>query len=118
MKLQHGMRFVLVDRGEIWELKKRTLMGHWLCLPSGPSCGNDECPSMLFKEFSEDEIWENAILDSTNHAGKWMGQMEVEIIAALNSRLKNLTAQQKTSMLRAIRDHIDQRLDPIPDDGL
>jgi hypothetical protein len=113
-----GMRFLLVDRGETWELRKQTLLGGWLCQLAGPTCKNADCPTNLFREFSEDQIWENVVIDLTSHSGKWLGQMELEILAALNSRLKPLTSQQRRSLLFAIRGHIDKKLqfNPPPDE--
>lgn len=110
MKLHPGVKFLLLDRGEVWQLRKQTLTGRWLCHLSGPSCSNTDCPTKLFREFSEEDIWGNAILDTASHEGKWLGQMELEILAAMSSRMKHLSPVQRRSLLLAVRGFIDKAL--------
>jgi hypothetical protein len=117
MNLHLGMRFLLVDKGETWELRKQTLMGGWLCTLAGPSCSNQNCPTKMFREFTVQEIWDNVVIDPSLHEGKWLGQMEIELLAAINSRLKLLNPVQRRSLLLAIRGHLDKRLSfTLPDE--
>jgi hypothetical protein len=52
----------------------------------------------------------NIVLDLSGHQREWLGQSEVEIVAVLKSRLKELTSQQRRSLLLAVRGHIDRML--------
>lgn len=102
-----------VVTGETWELSNKTLMGGWVCRHAGPTCSNHNCPSNVFKEFSEAEIHEHVIIDPAFHIGKWLGQLELGLVAELNQRLRHLTGEQQRSLLLAIRGHIDKQLSLI-----
>lgn len=113
MKLRHGTRFLDVTTGETWELVNKTLSGRWACRHVGIPCSNQGCSLNLVKEFTDGEIHEQIIIDPSVHIGKWLGQLELGILAEMNLRLRSLNPEQKRSLLIAIRGHIDKQLSQI-----
>jgi len=103
-----------LSNGVVWELRTKNSSDQWVCRVLHPACPLHTCPLILFQEFSESEILEHTMLDSHLLSSIDEYQAEVRLTYYIEHVTKNLTPEQKRSVLLAVKQNIETRLSHLP----
>lgn len=102
MKLRHGVRFMDLANGTLWELRTQNSSGVWTCRPIRPVCLQVDCPQKIFREFTEEAICEHVILEPYSPKGSNAQDIKFELAHAIEEATKNLSSHQQRDVLEAL----------------
>lgn len=101
MKLRHGVRFMDLANGTLWELRTKN-NGIWACRAIRPVCLQVDCPQKLFREFTEEEICEHIILEPNTIKASDVQDIKFELAHSIDEATKNLPLDKRRDVLKAI----------------
>jgi len=114
MKLRHGVRFVHLEEGTIWELRTNNgTMGLWACRAVRPPCSMQECPLQVIREFTEEEILQYPLLEPFTLRATNIYKAEMELLHIISDATELMPLPQKRALYLALERAIKHRLDAI-----
>jgi len=102
MKLHHGVRFLDLSVGALWELRTRNANRLWVCRAIRPACIVAECPQQLFKEFAEEEILEHILLDPFKPESTNVQDLKIELAHLIDEAVKRLPLSQQREVYASL----------------
>jgi hypothetical protein len=108
MRVTYGMKFLDSREGCIWETRKRNLSERWACSIVRPLCLQHDCPMTVFREFTEDEILANLLVNSDNLApveDEVLKKMELDLMLEIEVRMirQGLPLVQRHTLIRNLQ---------------
>lgn len=113
MKLRHGVRFVNLTEGTIWELRTQGQDGLWACRAIQPMCTAQECPNRIFVEFAEEEIRQHVVLEPLSFKATHVKQAELEMMHIIDTAAAQLSLLQQRALYRALSESVRSRFELV-----